>query len=188
MIILSMLLISVLVLGCLLVIYVTRTRNNWGINLHVVSCPCCNAPLPGLRKPRSMREWMWGGWICPACGASVDKWGREITDVVPSIADRSESGMRRVFRRRLIFIAPIAFSSLMLLDWIGIIGGGFPSSWIQTLAQIFANLVWTALFTTINYFVMIRSLMPPQAGADQNAAEHASNRREGIDLGPDVHH
>jgi len=58
--------------------YGTLVRNKWGINSDSVSCPRCNTALPQARKPRSLRQSLWGGWTCPNCGVEVDKWGREL--------------------------------------------------------------------------------------------------------------
>ena len=64
--------------GLLLVIYGTVARNRWGINLAKVVCPSCNTPLTGTQKTRSLKQALWGGYICPACGAEIDKWGRQV--------------------------------------------------------------------------------------------------------------
>lgn len=65
-------------IGLFLVVYGTVAKNRWGINLGSVSCPRCKTPLPKMRKPQSIREAMWGGANCTACGLEVDKWGREV--------------------------------------------------------------------------------------------------------------
>lgn len=70
--------LSVLALGLAFVIHGTLAKNKWGINLDSVSCPRCNTAFPQVRKPRSLRQTMWGGWTCPNCGVDVDKWGREV--------------------------------------------------------------------------------------------------------------
>lgn len=69
---------GVLAVAGAVLIWGTVTKNRWGINLGEVSCPRCNAPLPKTRPPRSLRQRLWGGWTCPACGAEIDKWGREL--------------------------------------------------------------------------------------------------------------
>jgi hypothetical protein len=68
---------GVLIAGMVLVIYGTIAKNRWGINPDAVSCPRCNTPLPQVRKPQSLRQAMWGGGTCPACGLETDKWGRK---------------------------------------------------------------------------------------------------------------
>jgi hypothetical protein len=70
---------GILAVGAVVLIYGTVAKNRWGINLSAVSCPRCKTPLPTVRKPMSRGQRLWGGWTCPACGAEVDKWGREVT-------------------------------------------------------------------------------------------------------------
>jgi hypothetical protein len=74
-------LLSLLVLvGVILVLYGTSVRNKWGINVKAAHCPVCNTSVhrSGVRIPKSLGEFLWGGWTCSSCGARVDKWGREI--------------------------------------------------------------------------------------------------------------
>jgi hypothetical protein len=71
-------LVSLLAVGFIFVIYGTLAKNKWGINPASASCPRCNTALPQARKPRSLRQCLWGGWTCPNCGVEVDKWGREL--------------------------------------------------------------------------------------------------------------
>jgi hypothetical protein len=66
-------------IGVVVVIYGSIVRNRWGANTGDVFCPHCKAPLPRFRVPRSLRQELWGGWMCPTCGAEVDKWGRELS-------------------------------------------------------------------------------------------------------------
>jgi hypothetical protein len=68
-----------LLIGILLVVYGTLVQNGWGINLKSVTCPRCNRGIPSVRKPRSLREVLWGGGTCMNCGCEMDKWGRQIT-------------------------------------------------------------------------------------------------------------
>jgi len=70
---------SILLVGVLLVAYGTVARNRWGINLQPVNCPCCQANIPQVRTPKSVREALWGGGTCGKCGCRIDKWGRQIT-------------------------------------------------------------------------------------------------------------
>jgi hypothetical protein len=70
---------SVLLIGILLVVYGTLVQNGWGINLKPVTCPSCNCAMPQVRKPKSLREALWGGGTCMNCGCEMDKWGRQIT-------------------------------------------------------------------------------------------------------------
>jgi hypothetical protein len=62
----------------ILVLYGTSVRNKWGINFKTARCPHCEASAPRMRMPKSLREFMWGGWTCDACGTRVDKWGQEL--------------------------------------------------------------------------------------------------------------
>lgn len=48
------------------------------------SCPECSAALPRVRMPSSIREAMFGGWVCKACGTRVNYLGqREQKGVSP---------------------------------------------------------------------------------------------------------
>ena len=147
-----------LTLVVVLVIYGTVVRNRWGVNLSPVSCPRCMTRLPSLRDPRSIHQWMWGGWTCPVCGTGVDKWGREITPVAPRTIVRSESEMRIKFKKRLIALTPVIFCLIMLMDWLGLMGHPFPSTWTEGLVQVCANIVWTAFATLISYVIFIYPL------------------------------
>ena len=67
-------------------------KGNWGINLSPwnkwhshgalkkVSCPNCGKNLNTFRRPATMRELLWGGWTCSACGARIDKWGNKCVE------------------------------------------------------------------------------------------------------------
>ena len=59
-------------------------------------------------------------------------------------------------KRKLILIAVIGFCVLLLLDWSGLTGRGFPTNWIEALMQVCINVGWTALFTVVSYFALIR--------------------------------
>lgn len=44
------------------------------------ACPACGAPCGGLiRRPRNLRQALWGGYTCAACSCEYDKWGRRVT-------------------------------------------------------------------------------------------------------------
>ena len=143
----------ILAVGGALVAYGTATKNRWGINLASVSCPRCKTPLPRLHEPRSIHQELWGGWTCPSCGAGVDKWGREIAPVAPPTVVKSDEEMRRVLKRRFILSLPVSFCLFLLLDWTGVTGGGFPSTWAEALFQVASDLVWLALLTVPLYFI-----------------------------------
>jgi hypothetical protein len=65
-------------IGIVLVIYGTIARNRWGINTGQIFCPRSNALLPQIRESQTLQQALWGGGTCTACGAEVDKWGREM--------------------------------------------------------------------------------------------------------------
>ena len=44
-----------------------------------VHCTRCQTEVPMFRKPRNMRQALWGGYDCPNCGAHLDARGRELT-------------------------------------------------------------------------------------------------------------
>jgi hypothetical protein len=50
-------------------------------NRDAITCPRCHAPYPGGYEPRSHRELMWKGVVCPQCGCEYDDRGRERKDV-----------------------------------------------------------------------------------------------------------
>ena len=54
-------------------------------------------------------------------------------------------------------IAVLGFCALMLLDWTGVTGRGFPSNWGEALIQVCVNIAWTIFFTVLSYFVMLRN-------------------------------
>lgn len=41
-------------------------------------CEQCGVKLPRVRKPENTRQALVGGYICPNCGAQLDRKGREI--------------------------------------------------------------------------------------------------------------
>ena len=53
-------------------------KGRWGINLSNVSCPRCGRAMPRVRRPRNLRQVLWGGWTCPDCGCEMDKYGKEV--------------------------------------------------------------------------------------------------------------
>lgn len=71
--------ILIVVVGARTVIKGTKQRSKWGINGGAVinrsECPNCGAKLPRLRKPANLKQLLWGGWTCPQCTRSFDKWG-----------------------------------------------------------------------------------------------------------------
>ena len=60
-------------------------------------------------------------------------------------------------KKKLILIAVLGFCVCTLIDWTGIIDNRrFPKSWSEAWIQVFINILWTALFTGISYFAIIR--------------------------------
>ncbi|MEO8002015.1 MAG: hypothetical protein ABI644_09065 [Arenimonas sp.] len=43
------------------------------------TCPKCNQLLPMMRKPKTAREAVLGGWHCPKCNAKIDRKGALIS-------------------------------------------------------------------------------------------------------------
>ncbi len=170
---------SLLAAGGFLVVYGTIARNKWGVNLRAVHCPRCGALLPGLGERRSLSQSMWGGCTCPACGAWVDKWGREAVPGAARAGGVPRREMRSTLRKKLIFIALLGFCLLLLLDWTGVTGRGFPSNWSEALIQVCVNVGWTVFFTTVSYFVMIRPLRRPSSGGDDHRPAHGLDRQQG---------
>jgi transposase-like protein len=48
-----------------------------GINIKKVKCPDCGQEQPMLRKPKSIREALFGGWTCEKCGCKMNKFGEK---------------------------------------------------------------------------------------------------------------
>jgi len=44
-------------------------------------CPECNTPVPAVRRPTSLRQFLWGGWTGEKCGTEMDRQGCELTRV-----------------------------------------------------------------------------------------------------------
>lgn len=42
-------------------------------------CPHCHTPVPRYRTPTSLKQALWGGWTCEACGTEMDRKGMELT-------------------------------------------------------------------------------------------------------------
>lgn len=56
-------------------IIATRNKTKLGINLKRVYCPVCGTKQPWVRIPKNMQQLLFGGTICPKCGANLDKYG-----------------------------------------------------------------------------------------------------------------
>jgi hypothetical protein len=72
---------GLLLVGFVLVVRDTiRGKGRWGVNTKPVFCKNCGAKAPVVRKPKSLRETLWGGWTCDECGLEMDKWGEPVPD------------------------------------------------------------------------------------------------------------
>ena len=49
-----------------------------GINTKTVTCPRCGLKAPMVRKPKNIRQALWGGWTCAQCKCEFDKYGSEV--------------------------------------------------------------------------------------------------------------
>lgn len=74
----ALVVLGAMLVGVVLVVHGTLAKNRWGINLDQVRCARCGEQLPMVRKPQSVRQALWGGYVCPRCGTELDKWGREL--------------------------------------------------------------------------------------------------------------
>lgn len=153
--------LGIFAIGIVFIVYGTIVKNNWGINVDPVSCPRCNTPLPIIRKPRTLRQAMWGGGTCPVCGIDVDKWGREVAS---QGHERSPGSMpsngqaRKVLKRRFIIIAIVAYFSLTIIFTclrFGPFKGSFPSTLVGWVVVIGTAAAETAVFTVLFYLVSI---------------------------------
>ena len=52
--------------------------SKWAINIKQTYCPECGTALPKVRTPKNMRQFLWGGWTCEACGTEVGKLGQRL--------------------------------------------------------------------------------------------------------------
>jgi ribosomal protein L37AE/L43A len=41
-------------------------------------CPNCGMPVPMFRKPKSLRQALWGGWTCSRCSTEIDREGHKL--------------------------------------------------------------------------------------------------------------
>jgi hypothetical protein len=39
-------------------------------------CSECGTLLPRVRNPSNRKQFWWGGWTCPSCGAELDRRGK----------------------------------------------------------------------------------------------------------------
>lgn len=151
---LAVIVFGLLAIGIILVIYGTIVKNKWGINTDSVLCARCKTPLPQSRKPQNLQEALWGGWTCPACGARLDKWGREVTSQTrrtPNNLFSSTQGQGRLRNGLLLFTALGFFSLTVLLSWLGLGEFSPPSTVLEWVITIVAAAAEAAIFATLFY-------------------------------------
>ncbi len=66
-----------LILILFLVMSTFRRKGKFGINFEKVTCFSCGTVAPAVRRPRNLRQALWGGWTCD-CGIELDKWGSKV--------------------------------------------------------------------------------------------------------------
>ena len=52
--------------------------SKWSVNLKATQCPKCGTPVPVIRTPANLRQFLWGGWTCKSCGTEITKQGKEL--------------------------------------------------------------------------------------------------------------
>jgi hypothetical protein len=45
--------------------------------------------LPKLRKPKTIKQALWGGGVCPNCGTEIDRKGRKVSKGEEKSYDRN---------------------------------------------------------------------------------------------------
>lgn len=66
-----------------------------------VECPRCRTLQSRVRRPRTRRHMLWGGWTCPGCQAELDRRGHVIRealegrDPIQSALSLEEAGGQR---------------------------------------------------------------------------------------------
>ena len=71
---------AILALGIIVLVLGTLFKTQWGINAsRAIECPGCHQVHGQIRKPRNMRQALWGGFTCDHCGLEVDKWNRPVS-------------------------------------------------------------------------------------------------------------
>jgi hypothetical protein len=72
---------TIVVIAVIAVLVVsTLRRGRLGINLRSVHCPSCVTPMSVRRRPVFGSQLLFRGWMCPHCGAKLDKWGRNVSE------------------------------------------------------------------------------------------------------------
>lgn len=62
----------------IIVVGTINRKGKMGINTSKVSCPKCGNPMPAIRTPKNIRQFLWGGSTCVTCGCETDKWGKVV--------------------------------------------------------------------------------------------------------------
>ena len=70
--------VGVPLLAVIVLVSTSQRKGKMGLNLRATACPQCQTPLPTLRKPKNLRQMLWGGWTCAHCGTELDKWGQRL--------------------------------------------------------------------------------------------------------------
>ena len=75
--------VAYLAVTFLFIFNTVRCRGRFAINLdafeHGITCPKCGmVHRQAFRKPRNLRQALWGGKTCEKCSCEFDKWGREV--------------------------------------------------------------------------------------------------------------
>jgi DNA-directed RNA polymerase subunit RPC12/RpoP len=70
--------VSLAVGFALVLIDTVRRSGRFGINLDLPNCPRCGHQVRAVRIPKSIPQFLWGGYTCTQCGTEIDKWGNEI--------------------------------------------------------------------------------------------------------------
>lgn len=60
-----------------LIVKDTSNKDKWGINTEKIYCPVCNIEIDYFRKPKNIRQLLWGGYTCKNCHTEIDKWGNK---------------------------------------------------------------------------------------------------------------
>jgi hypothetical protein len=48
------------------------------VNLKKTRCPACGVEQPKIRKPKNLRQVLWGGNTCENCGCEMDRFGNKV--------------------------------------------------------------------------------------------------------------
>lgn len=51
---------------------------NFTLNIKRDICPKCKTKLPIIRKPKNLKQEVWGGHTCPNCETELDQFGNMI--------------------------------------------------------------------------------------------------------------